>query len=45
MMITKYEIRQYIEKGDKFLLIRGGFRTKTDALKCRINAILKRGEI
>lgn len=33
MMITKYAIRQYIEKGDKFLLIRGGFRTKTDALK------------
>lgn len=30
--ITRYEIRQYIEKGDKFLLIRGGFETKIDAL-------------
>lgn len=31
--LTRYEIRQYIEKGDKFLLIRGGFKTKIDALK------------
>jgi len=31
--ITRYEIRQYIEKGDKFLLVRGGFKTKIDALK------------
>ena len=31
--ITRYEIRQYSEKEDKFLLIRGGFKTKIDALK------------
>ena len=31
--ITRYEIRQYDEKGDKFLLIRGGFETRIAALK------------
>lgn len=31
--ITRYEIRQYFEKGDKFILIRGGFKTSLDALK------------